>query len=59
MTKVPPVLTVTTRVNLRGNDGADRWAAQQGELKGVERHQSAVRYLNRALTVPLESPACL
>lgn len=43
---------MTTHVNLCGNEGANKWAAQQGEFKGVERLQSAVSHLHRAAAVP-------
>lgn len=43
---------MTTHVKLCGNEGSNKWAAQQGEFRSVETLQSAVGYLNRAATVP-------
>lgn len=43
---------MTTYVKLCGNEGSNKWAAQQGEFRSVETLQSAVGYLNRAASVP-------
>jgi len=39
-------------VNLCGNEGAKKWAAQQGEFKRVERLRGAIRHLGGAAAVP-------
>lgn len=52
MNKAPSFGRDHIYVNLCGNEGTNKWAAQQGGFNGVEGPQSATSYLNRAATVP-------